>query len=516
MTGEAYLLAILVSIVGIHGIARRWSPWTKRTVVLPVAFAVSIAFLLVDTIGLARGWFATPETATTLALPGAGPLGRGFPLEEPLLLFGISSLAVLAADLVGRGRVQTTRTLGLPDAVSSTLIGALTGAALGALVSGAEYTVASAALAGAGAALVWPLLVADRGSQASFLVFLLLTVIFDNLLCLSGLLTYPPAPRSGLLLWLMPVEDLLYAIGLVGGALRLRAEVIRGGGSAWRIFLASRPISWVNTGLPFLAGLIAAGAGERLGGWLLAPLLWWGAGYNLFLYGINDLYDRASDAENPRKGGAEGALLQERDLPPLRVALWAAGVLPAGVMAFVIPGAAGLAPLCAVGLATMYSAPWFARARSIPIFDSLVSSSHFLLPPIAGLLFARAFNEVWFASLSALALWGFASHALGAIQDVDADRRSGIRTIATLLGPSRTAWLILLTYVAAALPLAVHTEPLARIAAIIPLLSAASAVPLVRAATSYRSARAAWRRFLWLNAPLGAVASIILLESWRS
>jgi 4-hydroxybenzoate polyprenyltransferase len=515
MMGEAYLAAIAASIVGIHGIARRWSPWTQRSVILPVAFAVSIAFLLVDTFGLARGWFATPATGTTLALPGAGPLGRGFPIEEPLLLFGISSLAVLIADLVGRGRVRTTSTLGLRDAVSFALIGALIGGTLGALLSGAEYTVAAAALAGAGVALAWPLLVADRGSQAAFLIFLLLTVIFDNLLCVSGLLTYPSAPRSGLLLWFMPVEDLLYAIGLVGAALRLRAEVMRGGGSAWRIFLASRPISWINTGLPFLAGLIAAGAGERLGGWLLAPLLWWGAGYNLFLYGINDLYDRASDAENPRKGGAEGALLRARDLPPLRVALWIGGVLPALVMALVLPAPAGLAPLCAVGLATLYSAPWFARARSIPVFDSIVSSSHFLLPPIAGLLFASAFNEAWLAPLSALALWGLASHALGAVQDVDADRSSGIRTIATLFGPARTAWLILFTYLAAALPLALHAEPLARLAAVIPLLSAVSAAPLVRAATSYRSARAAWRRFLWLNAPLGAIASMILLESWR-
>ena len=90
--GEAYLVAIIGSIIGIHGIARRWSPSTNRTVVLPVASAVTIVFLLVDTLGLARGWFATPATGTTLALPGAGPLGRGFPIEEPLLLFGICLL----------------------------------------------------------------------------------------------------------------------------------------------------------------------------------------------------------------------------------------------------------------------------------------------------------------------------------------------------------------------------------------------------------------------------------------
>ncbi|MFM8628900.1 MAG: hypothetical protein ACKOC3_02115, partial [Candidatus Limnocylindrus sp.] len=128
--GELYLVAIIGSIIGIRGIARRWSPWTQRTVVLPVAIAISIAFLLVDTIGLARGWFATPANATTLALPGSGPLGRGFPIEEPLLLFGISSLAILIADLVGRGSIRVNEPLGLREALGFTLIGAHAGGSL--------------------------------------------------------------------------------------------------------------------------------------------------------------------------------------------------------------------------------------------------------------------------------------------------------------------------------------------------------------------------------------------------
>ena len=483
--------------------------------IVPVTVAVTLVFLLVDTVGLARGWFATPATGTSLALPGAGPLGRGFPVEEPLLLLGISALAVLIADIAGSGRVRVNEPLGLSSAIISTLIGGLVAGVIGTALSGAEYTVASAILAGSGVALALPLLTADRGSRASLLVFLLLTIAFDNLLCLSGLLTYPSAPRSGLLIGAMPAEDLLYAVGLVGLALRLRAEVMEGKGSAWRILLASRPISWVNTSLPFLAGVIAAGAAERLGGWLLAPLLWWGAGYNLFLYGINDLYDRASDAENPRKGGAEGALLRIRDLAPLRLALWIGGVVPAIIMYWALPAPAGFAAIVALGLATLYSAPWFLRARSIPILDSIVSSSHFLLPPIAGLLLGGPFNGAWAAPLGALAIWGFASHALGAVQDVDADRSSGIRTIATLLSPSYTVRMILVAYLAAALLLAIQSEPLMQAGAVIPLCSAASVLPLLFVSTSYREARASWRRFLWLNVPLGAIASLLLLESWR-
>ena len=340
-----------------------------------------------------------------------------------------------------------------------------------------------------------------------------LTLIFDNVLCYVGVLTYPVEPRSGVLLGAAPIEDLLYAVGLAGVALRLRAEVLQGEGSAWRIFLAARPISWVNTALPFVGGVLAAGAGETLGGWLLAPILWWGAGYNLYLYGINDLYDRASDAANPRKGGAEGALLRGRDIAPLRVALVAAGLVPALIMAVALPAPANLMPLIAILFATLYSAPWLVRARAVPLLDSAVSSIHFLIPPVAGLLLGVEVDLAWIAPLAALALWGVASHALGALQDVSADKRSGIATVATLLGERRTPQMILLVYLFAALPLLAQPDLLMQLAAAIPIASGCSVLPLLRGRPSWGAARAAWRRFLWLNAPLGAVASIILLQS---
>lgn len=508
-----YLLVIIGSIVGIRGLALRWSQKTRRDVLLPVVIATTIGFLLVDTVGLARGWFATPSSATVVSLPGAGPLGRGFPIEEPLLLFGITSLLVVVADTFGKGRVASRVTLGLRRGAFDACIGALSGGLLLAFLSGAEYSVAAGVLAGAGVALGAQLLRRDRGSRISAFVFIVLTLIFDNVLCYAGVLTYPGEPRSGVLLGAAPIEDLLYAVGLAGVALRLRAEVLLGKGSAWRIFLAARPISWVNTALPFLGGVLAAGAGESLGGWLLAPILWWGAGYNLYLYGINDLYDRASDAANPRKGGAEGALLRGRDLAPLRVALVAAGLVPALIMAIALPAPANLMPLIAILFATLYSAPWIVRARAIPLFDSVVSSIHFLIPPIAGLLLGVGLDASWGAPLVALALWGVASHALGALQDVSADKRSGIATVATLLGERRTSQTILLVYLLAALPLLAQPHLLMQLAAAIPIASGCSVLPLLGGRPSWGAARAAWRRFLWLNAPLGAVASILLLQS---
>ena len=512
--GAAYLVAILLSIVGIRGLAVRFSPTTRREVLLPVVAATTLLFLLVDTVGLARGWFATPEAGTTLSLPGAGALGRGFPIEEPLLLIGISSLLVVAADACAQSSASTVRRLGLRSGAFEASLGAVMGGVSAAVLSGAEYSVVSGAIAGGGAALIAPLW-RDRGTRTAVAIFATLTFVFDNLLCAIGVLAYPLEQRSGVVLGAAPIEDFLYAVGLAGVALRLRAEVVHGRGSAWRIFLAARPISWINTALPFFGGVLAAGAGESLGGWLLAPILWWGAGYNLYLYGINDLYDRESDAANPRKGGAEGALLRERDTGPLRVALILVGLLPATIMAIALPAPAGLAPLVGIVFATLYSAPWLLRARAIPLLDSLVSSLHFVIPPVAGLLLGAAVNPDWAAPIGALAVWGVASHALGALQDVAADQRSGIATVATLLGVRATARVIVLCYALSAFVLAVQPLPLAQLAALIPLASCSSALPLLRGTPTWRVARAAWRRFLWLNAPLGALASVLILQSIR-
>ena len=184
-------------------------------------------------------------------------------------------------------------------------------------------------------------------------------------------------------------------------------------------------------------------------------------------------------------------------------------------MALALPAPAGLAPLVGIVFATLYSAPWLLRARAIPLLDSLVSSLHFVIPPVAGLLLGAAVNPEWAAPLGALAVWGVASHALGALQDVAADQRSGIATVATLLGVRATARVIVLCYALSAFVLAVQPLPLAQLAALIPLASCSSALPLLRGTPTWRVARAAWRRFLWLNAPLGALASVLILQSIR-
>ena len=78
-----------------------------------------------------------------------------------------------------------------------------------------------------------------------------------------------------------------------------------------------------------------------------------------------------------------------------------------------------------------YSAPPL-RLKERPVADSVTSSIHFFSPAVYGLVLAGA---TWTPSLVlllvAFGLWGVASHAFGAVQDVVADREADIASIAT-------------------------------------------------------------------------------------
>ena len=72
--GAIYLAVIGLSAIGVHGLVKRFSLPVSRQVLLPVTVVTTVAFLLVDAVGIWRGWFATPLSSTLLMLPGRGAL----------------------------------------------------------------------------------------------------------------------------------------------------------------------------------------------------------------------------------------------------------------------------------------------------------------------------------------------------------------------------------------------------------------------------------------------------------
>ncbi|MFY9228582.1 MAG: prenyltransferase [Candidatus Microsaccharimonas sp.] len=274
-----------------------------------------------------------------------------------------------------------------------------------------------------------------------------------------------------------------------------------------KLFKVSRPISWVNTAYPFAVGyLLLGGAIDPL---FIIATLFFLIPYNLVMYGINDVFDYESDIRNPRKGSIEGAV-EAKSFHP--VILWASLItsLPFVVGLIILSPPIALAVLLAVLFFVVAYSLKGLRFKEIPFLDSITSSIHFVGP----LVFAWAlfgFTPVVWPYLIAFFLWGMASHAFGAVQDIIPDRKGKLSSIATVLGARFTTLFSFLLYLAAAL-LVMWQGGLSVIVGVAGLLYVANVAPYL-AVTDKSSAitNKGWRRFIWINYIVGAVVTMVLI-----
>lgn len=283
------------------------------------------------------------------------------------------------------------------------------------------------------------------------------------------------------------------------------------------VIKASRPVSWINTAFPFAAGYLMLVREVDLV--LVLGTVFFLIPYNLLMYGINDVFDYESDLANPRKGGIEGDVVRDRErarrvhrailigcavtvLPPL-VWLLALGDVAAGVTLLLV-----------VFGVIAYSAPRL-RFKERPFLDSLTSALHFAGPLMYAVVIAgaslldRAVWPVWVAFV----LWGMASHAFGAVQDVRADREGGIGSVATVIGARATVWFSAALYGASSAVLLALPWP-GLLAAALPLAYLASVARFTGVTDeTCEDANRGWRTFLWLNQPVGFLVTILLIVS---
>lgn len=281
-----------------------------------------------------------------------------------------------------------------------------------------------------------------------------------------------------------------------------------------QIMLSSRPISWINTAFPFAAAYLLSTRDIDLT--LVLGTLYFLVPYNLAMYGINDVFDYASDLANPRKGGIEGALLAPRIH---RATLWAAAAtnIPFLVYLVIVGNPASTAWLAVSVFAVIaYSAP-FLRFKERPFLDSVTSSTHFVSPAIVGLALAGASATTGTViTLGAFFLWGMAAHAFGAVQDIGPDREGGISSIATVIGARATVRLSLVLWVIAGTAMLWTPWP-GPLAAVLALPYVLNAAPWWNVTDeSSASTNRAWRRFIALNYFAGFLATMILILAWIS
>ena len=241
-----------------------------------------------------------------------------------------------------------------------------------------------------------------------------------------------------------------------------------GGGEGLRYLLVlSRPRFWL-----YLAGPVAVGVTYGISdvSGLFTPVTVALAAYflvpaNVFLYGVNDVFDADIDELNPKKDDREARWQGSRLVV---VAVAAAGAL--GVATFAItprvawPYLAGFL-LLSVG----YSAPP-ARFKTKPFLDSL-SNGLYVLPGAAAYATVAGTHPP-LAALAGAWLWTMGMHTFSAIPDIDPDRAAGIDTTATVLGEARTYGYCFAVWAAAAVAFALVDPRLGALLGVYPVFVA--------------------------------------------
>ena len=195
-----------------------------------------------------------------------------------------------------------------------------------------------------------------------------------------------------------------------------------------RLVEISRPVLWVNT---IGTTVIAMWLSGYLWTWEIVPILIWVTfPFNLLIYGVNDIYDQDTDADNDRKGGYGGAKIK-----PSETKMIGWGVVLTNVP-FLVYFALTL-PLAAVAWMALYAFSFWQysatplRFKGRPILDSLSNADYAF--PLVFVPLALG-SPVWWQAAIGLMAWSMAKHVYDAIQDIDEDAAAGIRTTAVAFG----------------------------------------------------------------------------------
>ncbi|AFK20230.1 prenyltransferase [Haloferax mediterranei ATCC 33500] len=199
------------------------------------------------------------------------------------------------------------------------------------------------------------------------------------------------------------------------------------------LLVLSRPRFWLYLAGPVIVG--AAAAASTLADLLALDTVLLFAYFlipaNVFLYGVNDVFDADIDEANPKKDDREA---RWRGDPVNLVVVVGSGVLGVGLFALT-PQVAWPWLVAYFFLAVEYSAPPF-RFKTTPFLDS-VSNGLYILPGVAAYAAITGSNPPTLAIAGAW-LWTMGMHTFSAIPDIDPDRETGIQTTATVLGERRT------------------------------------------------------------------------------
>ena len=199
---------------------------------------------------------------------------------------------------------------------------------------------------------------------------------------------------------------------------------------AWNI---SRFRFWAYLGGTYLVGYtLGASTLEQLRSpHFFLHLLFFLVPANVYLYGINDYWDRDTDQFNSKKNEKEH-LVQDREERNLFWIIVATSTLGLILVSLQNTWEEKVILLAFLFLSYAYSAAPF-RLKSKPWLDS-TSNILYALPGVLAYLQASGQMPPYWA-WPALLLWTASMHLFSAVPDIDADKKAGLRTTAVVLGP---------------------------------------------------------------------------------
>jgi len=187
----------------------------------------------------------------------------------------------------------------------------------------------------------------------------------------------------------------------------------------------------------YLGGTYAVGAAwsvphisDLYSPFYLLHLLYFLTVANLMLYGINDLYDRDTDATNPKKGAYEHKL-RKNDERKTRYLVWTSVLIGALVLLMQPLLLAKLIMGLFIFLSLAYSMPPL-RLKARPILDALSNGLYILPAILACVQFTDALPPVFI--ILAAWCWTTAMHLFSAIGDIAADTQARLSTSAVIFG----------------------------------------------------------------------------------
>ncbi len=205
----------------------------------------------------------------------------------------------------------------------------------------------------------------------------------------------------------------------------------------------SRPPLWIALPLVFCMGLAYGQRGLtdssfRFTSLIILQMFMLSFPICLFTFGLNDIYDYASDQSNPRKNGVEGIILKIRYHRMVKIAALAVGIVFLSVSAATANLANVYFSVTLLCLSYVYSVPpWRLKIR--PPFDVVSAGILGFFAP-----FALGYSFVDDATALPLHAYYFTCcvmgfHAFSTIMDYDVDKRSGDRTFAVAYGKRAAA-----------------------------------------------------------------------------